>query len=83
MLCSPAPSSSTLALPLQRMSRDELAYLWRRTVDHLTEMSVELHSLRHDAPLDHVESVESRLAETRRTLVEIELAMQRLRLRGA
>ena len=85
MLCSPAPSPSTadLSLPLQRMTRDQLARLWRRTVDRLTEMSVELHSLSHDAPAERVEAVESRLASARRALVEIELAMQQLRLQRA
>lgn len=85
MLCSPAPSPTTAdpPLPLQRMSREQLAALWRRTVDRLTDMSVELYSLRHDAPAEHVTAVESRLAHARRTLVEIELAMQQLRLRGA
>ncbi|HET7311484.1 MAG TPA: hypothetical protein VFJ17_09175 [Mycobacteriales bacterium] len=65
------------------MSRDQLARLWRRTVDRLTEMSIELYSLGHDAPAERVDAVESRLARTRRALVEIELAMQELRLRGA
>jgi hypothetical protein len=46
-------------------------------------MSVELYSLRHDAPPEHVAEVESRLAYARRTLVEIELAMQRRRMSGA
>ena len=64
------------------MSRDQLAQLWRRTVDRLTEMSVELHSLRHDASPEQVDAVESRLARARRRLVEIELAMQQLRLSG-
>jgi len=85
VLCSPAPSPTTadLPLPLQRMSYDQLARLWRRTVDRLTDMSVELHSLRHDAPTEQVEAVEHRLASARRALVEIELAMQQLRLRRA
>ena len=85
MLCSPAPSPATAdpSLPLQRMSREQLAQLWRRTVDRLTDLSVELYSLRHDASFEQVDAVESRLATTRRTLVEIELAMQELRLRGA
>jgi hypothetical protein len=65
---------------LQRLTREQLAALWRRTVDRLTDLSVELHSLRHDASPEQVDAVESRLANTRRTLVEIELAMQELRL---
>jgi hypothetical protein len=82
VLCTPAPSPSTAdaSLPLQRVGRDQLAMLWRRTVDRLTELSIELHSLGHDAPVEHVDAVESRLAHARRTLVEIELAMQQLRL---
>ena len=85
MLCSPAPYPTTAdaSLPLQRMGRDQLAQLWRRTVDQLTDLSVELYSLRHDAPTDEVDAVESRLARTRRALVEIELAMQELRLASA
>ena len=85
MLCSPAPSPliAEALLPLQGMSRDQLAQLWRRTVDRLTEMSVELYTLRPNAPEEHVEEVESRLAQARRALVDIELALQQLRLRGA
>jgi hypothetical protein len=85
VLCSPAPYPPTVdpPLPLQRMTREQLAQLWRRTVDRLTEMSIELYTLRHDAPPEQIDAVESRLASARRTLVEVELAMQQLRLRGA
>lgn len=85
MLLSPAPPATVPdpALPLHLLTREQLSQLWRRTVDRLTTMSVEFHSLRHDAPPEHVEDVESRLAYTRRTLVEIELAMQRRRMSGA
>jgi hypothetical protein len=65
------------------MGGDELAQLWRQTVDLLTDLSVELYSLRHDAPTHQVEAVESRLAGARRALVEIEVAMQQLRLSRA
>lgn len=84
MLLTPAPPPPTAdhAPPLQLMTREELSQLWRRTVDRLTELSVELHSLRHDTPPEQVDEVESRLAFARRTLVEVELAMQRLRLSG-
>ena len=85
MLLSPAPPAppSDPSLPLHLLTREQLSQLWRRTVDRLTAMSVELHSLRHDAPPEHVEQVESRLASARRTLVEIELAMQRRRMSEA
>ena len=85
MLCPPAPPPTTAdpPVPLQRMTSDQLAQLWRRTVDRLTDMSVELHSLRHDAPMEQVHHVESQLARARRMLVEIELAMQELRLSRA
>jgi hypothetical protein len=85
LLLSPAPPPPPAdpALPLHLLTRDQLSQLWRRTVDRLTAMSVELHSLQHDAPPEHVQDVESRLAYARRTLVEIELAMQRRRMSGS
>jgi RNA polymerase-binding transcription factor DksA len=65
---------------LQRLhARDQLTVLWRLTVDELTELSVRLHTVTYDADVDELSVLESRLAAARRTIVEVELALQKLR----
>jgi RNA polymerase-binding transcription factor DksA len=71
----PAPLTS-----LQRLrARDQLNLLWRLTVDELVELSVELHTFDDDSPVEQVTTVEVRLASARRTLVEVEEALKKLR----
>ena len=72
-------ASSVLAAPLVADPYDQLTALWRSTVDRLTELSIQLHSLSDDAAPEDVAAVESCLASVRRTLVEVETSMHRLR----
>jgi hypothetical protein len=60
-------------------TRDQLNLLWQLTIDRLTDLSVELYGLDDDADTDTVAALESRLAATRRRLVEVETALHRLR----
>jgi hypothetical protein len=72
-------ASSVLAAPSATDLHDELTALWRSTVDRLTELSIQLYSFADDTPAEHVAAVESRLASARRTLVEVETSLHRLR----
>ncbi|HET7529698.1 MAG TPA: hypothetical protein VFJ98_01940 [Mycobacteriales bacterium] len=60
-------------------ARDQLTLLWRLTVDELTQLSVDLHSFGPDAAIEQIAAVESRLAAARRTLIEVEMALKKLR----
>lgn len=85
MLPSATPAASPAAdppfVPSQRLEAlDQLNRRWRRTVDRLTELSIELHGFDADVAPERVALVEARLAAARRSLVEIETSLQRLRL---
>ena len=85
MLPSSTPAASPAAdppfVPSQRAEAlDQLNRRWRRTVDRLTELSIELHGFGADVAPERVALVEARLAAARRSLVEIETSLQRLRL---
>ena len=58
-------------------SRQLLTHVWRSALERLTELSMLLHSLTGDDK--QRAAIESKLAETRRTLVEVEAALDRLR----
>jgi hypothetical protein len=66
--------------PQRPESLDHLNRRWRITVDRLTELSIELHGFEDDADPERVALVEARLAAVRRSLVEIETSLQRLRV---
>src|SRR3954451_3829304 len=71
----PAPLST-----LQRLkAHDQLTVLWRRAVDDLTQLSVELYGFGHDAPAERGGAVGERPRGPRRTLVEVEMALKKLR----
>ena len=59
--------------------REQLNLLWRLTIDRLTDLSIQLHALGDDADADTLIALESRLAASRRRLVEVETALHRLR----
>lgn len=85
MLQSSTPAASPAAdppvVPSQRLEAlDQLNRRWRSTVDRLTELSIELHGFDDDTPPEQIVFVETRLAAARRSLVEIETSLQRLRL---
>jgi hypothetical protein len=76
-----ASAADPPVVPPQRLdSLDELNRRWRVTVERLTELSIELHSFGDDVPSERVALVEARLAAVRRSLVEIETSLQRLRV---
>jgi len=60
-------------------NRQLLTLVWRGALDRLTELSTLLHSLTGEDK--QRAAIESKLAETRRTLVEVEAALDRLRAR--
>jgi hypothetical protein len=72
-------ASTVLAAPPAADPHDQLTALWRSTVDRLTELSIQLHSFGDDTPTERVAAIESCLASARRTLVEVETSLHRLR----
>jgi len=78
---TPASAADPPVVPPQRHALpDELNRRWRVTIDRLTELSIELHGFGDDVPPERVALVEARLAAARRSLVEIETSLQRLRV---
>src|SRR3954470_15006278 len=78
------PSDEDVGGPIADISaartRMLLTDVWHNALNRLTELSVLLHTL--DGDDERHAEIEARLAATRRTLVEVEAELERLRLRA-